>query len=408
MLAVAVSGGPDSLALAVLAERWARARGGRAIGFVVDHGVRPAAAWEARLAAAWLAAYRIESRTARLERPGRSAEALRRARLDALAEAAAAAGALHLLLAHHALDQAETVLLRLARRSGERGFAGMATTRALGSVRLLRPLLGEPPAALKAFLRGLDQPWIEDPSNTGTTTRASLRATLRDADGRGVGVGAAAQIAAAASRRRAEAEALLAWALAEAVTLSPLGFALVDAARFAAWDEAMRREGLAALLRCIGGHQHPVRQERLAPLLHRMAGGHGGTAAGCLIARRGTTWLVAREPAVVAAEVKMTGASPVLWDGRWRVTAAPGSTVGPLGAAEAAMLRRTHASARDVPALVLATLPAIRDGSALVAVPPILYHSAGRMPAPRARFRPPVPLVELWAGEGSRGPLEAR
>lgn len=407
MLAVAVSGGPDSLALALLAERWARARGGRAIGLVVDHGVRAAAALEARLAAAWLAAWRIEARMITLAGVATNAEALRRARLHGLAEAAVAAAALHLLLGHHALDQAETVLLRLARRSGEGGLAGMPVVRALGPVRLLRPLLGEPPVVLKAFLRGIGQPWIEDPSNTGRTTRAVLRAALRDGDGQGVGMRAAAQVAAAASRRRGEAEARLAQALAQAITLFPLGFAHLDAASFAAWDEALRRAALAALLRCIGGHQHPVRQERLDPLLQRMAEGRGGTAAGCLLARRGPTWLVAREPAAVAAEVEMAGASPVLWDGRWRVTAMPGCTVGPLGAAEAALLRRTHAPARDVSALVLATLPAIRHGGVLVAVPPMLYHSPGRLPVPQARFRPQVPLVELWPGEGSPGPLEA-
>lgn len=405
MLAVAVSGGPDSLALALLAEPWARARGGRAIGLVVDHGVRAAAALEARLAAAWLAARSIEARIITLVRAGTDAQALRRARLAALAEAAAEVGALHLLLAHHALDQAETVLIRLARGSGEGGLAGMPVVRPLGPVRLLRPLLGAPPVALKAFLRGLGQPWIEDPSNTGRTTRAVLRAALRDGDGQGVGVQAAAQVAAAASRRRAAAEAVLARALAQAVTLSPLGFAQLDAASFAAWDETMRQAALAALLRCIGGHQHPVRQERLAPLLHRMARGGGGTAAGCLVARRGTTWLVAREPAAVAAEVEMAGASPVPWDGRWRVTAVPGSTVGPLGAAEAALLRRTHTPARDVPAAVLATLPAIRHGGVLVAVPPILYHSGRWLPVPQARFRPPVALVELWAGGGELGAI---
>lgn len=413
MLAVAVSGGPDSLALALLAAPWARERGGRVIGLVVDHGVRPAAAAEARLAAAWLAARGIEARIITLAGVGANAEALRRARLAALAEAAAAAGALHLLLAHHALDQAETVLLRLARGSGEGGLAGMPVVRALGPVRLLRPLLGEPPAALRGFLRGLGQPWIEDPSNTGRTTRAVLRGLLRDGDGEGAAVRAAVQVATAAACRRIEAEACLARALAQAVTLSPLGFALLDAARFEAWPEALRREALAALLRCIGGHRHPVRRERLAPLLLRLAEGGGGTAAGCLVVRRGTTWFVAREPAAVAAEVKTAGASPVVWDGRWRVTARPGDTVGPLGAAEAAMLRRAHAPARGLPAVVLASLPAVRRGGALVAVPPILYDRGGGAPAPGARFRPPVPLIELWPSEGDRGaweagPLEAR
>lgn len=408
MVAVAVSGGPDSLALAVLADGWARARGGRVFALVVDHGVRKAAAIEARIAASWLEARGIEARLITLAGVGARAEALRRARLDALADAAAGEGALHLLLAHHALDQAETVLLRLSRGSGRSGLAAMAPARALGPVRLLRPLLAEPPGALRAFLRGLGQPWIEDPSNTGPATRARLRAALRDGDGEGVATRAALAIGSAAARRRTEAERALAEALAEAVTVSPLGFARLDGARFASWDAALRREAIAALLRCIGGHQHPVRGEQIAPLLSRMAQGGGGTAAGCIVAKRGEAWLIAREPAAVAHPVRVVGPCPIRWDGRWRVIAAPGDTIAALGAAGAATICRSTAAGRGIPHLALATLPAISRHGVLVAVPPILYDGGVGHPVPEARFRPPVPLIEPWAEGAGQGPLEGR
>lgn len=327
-----------------------------------------------------------------------TAEALRRARLAALAEAAAEAGALHLMLAHHALDQAETVLIRLARHSGEWGLAGMAVERVLGPVRLLRPLLGEQPVTLRALLRAQAQPWIEDPSNTGRGTRAAARAALRDRDGEGSAVRALLQISAAASQRRAEAERALALALAEAASISPLGYARLDPARFAAWDDALRRAAMAALLRTVGGHHHPVRNERLAPLLAQMAQGRGATAARCLVERRGPCWLIAREPAAVSPQRANLGSRPVLWDGRWWVTGSAGDTVGALGAAEAAALRRQHAHARAVPAVVLATLPAVMARGKVVAVPPILYHPVKREPEPEALFRPPVPLVEVLPG----------
>lgn len=377
------------------------------IGLVVDHGVRPAATLEARLVAKWLAARGIEARTLRLAAPGRSAQALRRARLHALAQAAGEAGTLHLLLAHHALDQAETVLLRLARGSGEGGLAGMAETRAVGPVRLLRPLLGESPCALRAFLRATGQPWIEDPSNTGRTTRARLRSALRDRDGEGVAVRAALGVAIIASRRRKEAEETLARSLAEAVRLSPLGFALLDAARFAGWAGPLRREALGALLRCIGGHPHPVRGDRLVALLSRLERGIGGTAAGCLVAPRGRAWLIAREPAATAPALTIIDGRPVWWDGRWRVWALPGDSVGAVGAAEAAAMRRATEEARRIPSVVLASLPAIRRGGVLVAVPPILYDPRAGLPAPGALFRPPEPLVARWEGGADDGALEA-
>jgi hypothetical protein len=79
------------------------------------------------------------------------------------------------------------------------------------------------------------------------------------------------------------------------------------------------------------------------------------------------------------------------WDGRWHIEAPPGLTVGALGL-EVAALARADRHVRALPRFVLATLPALRDGAALVAVPPIGYH-AGRLGGTmRAVFRPPQPM----------------
>ena len=83
---------------------------------------------------------------------------------------------LHLLVAHHRDDQAETVALRAARGSGSYGLAGMAAVRELPGLRLLRPLLGVPKAALVAVLEATGQPWLDDPSNRAERfARARLR-----------------------------------------------------------------------------------------------------------------------------------------------------------------------------------------------------------------------------------------
>ncbi len=178
-LAVAVSGGPDSLALLLLADRWARASGGTVRAFHVDHGLRPESAAEAARLAGWLAARGIPCRIVRREGPrppSRLQETARAARLALLEEACAADGILHLLLAHHARDQRETVAMRAARRSGPDGLAGMAALRETARVRLLRPLLDVPPARLRATLEALGQDWLEDPSNRDPRfERARLR-----------------------------------------------------------------------------------------------------------------------------------------------------------------------------------------------------------------------------------------
>ncbi|MGE0725158.1 MAG: tRNA lysidine(34) synthetase TilS, partial [Alphaproteobacteria bacterium] len=125
-LAVAVSGGPDSLALTLLADGWARARGGAVLALTVDHGLRPEAAAEAATVAAWLGARGIAHATLEWSGPRPMAAiqaAARAARLDLLAAACREAGILHLLLAHHRQDQAETASLRGARGSGTDGRA---------------------------------------------------------------------------------------------------------------------------------------------------------------------------------------------------------------------------------------------------------------------------------------------
>ena len=163
LLAVAVSGGADSLALCLLADRWARARGGAVAALTVDHGLRPAAAAEAQRVAAWLAPLGIAHRTL-VWRPAPGTRNLQAAARDArygLLEAwCRTAGCLHLLTAHHREDQAETFLLRLARGSGLDGLAAIAGVRETAHCRVLRPLLAVPRERLVAGMRERGQEWL--------------------------------------------------------------------------------------------------------------------------------------------------------------------------------------------------------------------------------------------------------
>ena len=179
-IAVAVSGGPDSMALAVLVQPWVEDRRGRLTALVVDHGLRAESAAEAASTARRLAALGIESRILRWDgpKPGSGIQAAaREARYRLLCGACRAAGILHLLLAHHAGDQAETIALRAERGSGRRGLAGMPAIREVESLRLLRPLLGVAKARLLATLGQRGIGWVEDPSNRDPRfARSRLRA----------------------------------------------------------------------------------------------------------------------------------------------------------------------------------------------------------------------------------------
>ncbi|MFO1150823.1 MAG: tRNA lysidine(34) synthetase TilS [Alsobacter sp.] len=169
-LLLAVSGGPDSACLLHMLARWRRDHPGVALeAATVDHGLRQASADEAAAVAAWCGRLGLPHATLRWTglkpRSGLQAAA-REARYALLAAHARAAGADVLLTAHHADDQAETVLMRLAHGSGLRGLAGMAPlARRPGGLLHARPLLHLPKARLVATLAAWGEPSFEDPSN---------------------------------------------------------------------------------------------------------------------------------------------------------------------------------------------------------------------------------------------------
>jgi len=167
-LAVAVSGGPDSMALAILADRWARERAGEICALSVDHRLRPESGEEIRRLGAWLSARSIrhEILVWAGEKPRSGIQdAARLARYRLLGGWCREHGCLHLLTAHHRDDQIETYLIRRRAHSGPDGLAGMSAIRELADCRLLRPLLGVARDRLFALLKREGQPFIIDPSN---------------------------------------------------------------------------------------------------------------------------------------------------------------------------------------------------------------------------------------------------
>ena len=165
-LALAVSGGPDSMAMLWLA---ATALPGRVVAATVDHGFRPEAAAEARLVATACAALGVSHATLRPDWPiaGRNLHAAARAaRYALLGRWAVTTGARTLATAHHADDQAETFLMRAVRGSGPAGLAGVRASRQEGELTIVRPLLDWRRTELAAVAAAADLPFVSDPSNT--------------------------------------------------------------------------------------------------------------------------------------------------------------------------------------------------------------------------------------------------
>ena len=183
---VATSGGPDSVVLAAVVDRIARADGFACVFAHVNHGTRPSA-WQDECVVLSLGA-RLERtvRIAALAPGGGDDEAsLRAARYAALEAIARTVGADAVLTAHSAEDQTETVLLALFRGSGLDGLAGMPPRRELAAgIDLVRPLLQLPRETLRAELRRLALPYAVDPTNASPRyKRNALRERLDDLRG---------------------------------------------------------------------------------------------------------------------------------------------------------------------------------------------------------------------------------
>jgi tRNA(Ile)-lysidine synthase len=299
-IVLAVSGGPDSVALMWLAARWRRSlkSGPRLIAVTIDHGLRTEAAREARdvkrLAKTLDLPHHTLRWTGAKPKTGLPAAA-RAARYQLLAQAARKHGATHIVTAHTRNDQAETLLMRMLRGSGIAGLAGMARESERDGVVLARPLLDVSKAQLIATLQKARIAFADDPTNRDPAfTRPRLRALMPALAEEGGDARNLARLAARLARANAAIEILVDGAerylALKAGGASRDGF---DAALFVAMPEEIR---LRLLKRAIDrvGHEGPAelgKVETLLAALDRVALARSGrlkqTLAGAVISLAG-------------------------------------------------------------------------------------------------------------------------
>ena len=321
-IVLAVSGGPDSIALMWLAARWRRAlaRGPRLIAVTVDHGLRSEAAREARdvkrLARTLDLPHCTVRWTGAKPKTGLPAAA-RAARYRLLAQAARASGATHILTAHTRDDQAETLLMRMVRGSGIAGLAAMARESKREGVLLARPFLSVSKSQLIATLKKAKIDFADDPTNRDLNfTRPRIRAVMPVLAAEGGDTRNLARLASRLARANAAVEVLVDGAerylaLRDREASHP-GFdanAFVktfDAKAFAAMAEEIR---LRLLLRAIDrfGHEGPAELGKVEALLSALD-------------RAGANKTAARP---IRLKQTLAGALVSLIDGRIRVEPAP-------------------------------------------------------------------------------------
>lgn len=401
-VALAVSGGSDSMALLHLALRHARAGGPALHVLTVDHGLRVESAAEAARVAAFCAGQGVPHETLPWHRApgegGNLAQEARAGRYALMARACAARGIGALLTGHTLDDQAETVLMRLGRGSGVDGLAAMRPVTRLWGLRVVRPLLGRSRAELRAMLAGAGIGWSDDPTNDDRRhARVEARAALAALAPLGITPRRLALTAAA----MAEARAVLderATALGEDLCAAmPLGHVLLRPAPLADAPRETAHRLIARLLCAVSGAVYRPRRAALSGLLARMAGAgfRGATLHGCRIDPvSGGRAVIQREPRACTASLPATG--PGLWDGRFDIAlprAIPGARLAATGAEGLRLLKRAKAPLppgwKRAPRSARACTPALWRGPDLLAIPLAGYHPAPEASECRAAVRYP-------------------
>jgi len=377
-LAVAVSGGPDSLCLVLLA-----AEISDVTCLTVDHRLRPESAAEANALGKLMADRNIPFHKLLWEgeKPQGNVQAEARiARYRLMNDWCARNDVKYLLTAHHQDDQAETLLLRLARGSGVYGLAAMAPTSGVpgtdGAVTLVRPLLGVPKARLLAMLEARQLGWVEDPSNKSSQfDRVKVRALLENPPLEGL---QAERLAATATRLRRTRNALEYYEnrwLSENVELRNDGtLVFAPEALDSAPDEIILR-AIATLCRTVSGERYVPRMEKLerAAIAMRRTGFSGLTLYGVqFISLPDGRVLVSRELRAAEGRVAVTDGGS--WDNRFDISAKgdiAGLEVGPLGQEgwNKALSAWPDIRQTNLPQAARTVLPAVFDGADVVAVP---------------------------------------
>jgi tRNA(Ile)-lysidine synthase len=455
LLLLAVSGGVDSMALMHLAAEAVR-RAGRGCILVatVDHGLRSESAVEARFVAdeAQRLGLAHETLVWHGAKPATGIqEAARAARYRLLADVYRLQTAADKLLvtAHTLDDQAETVLMRLARGSGVEGLSGIAEIERLdvdGELRRMpsgtaglrdwlppvavaRPLLGVPKSRLVATMRARGHRWIEDPSNESSSfERVRIRRAMTMLQELGL---TSEALARSARRLRSVREAITQATLRALddpalVRIDPLGFATIDRrawlARELALAEAVQLRLLAAVVRMVGGLERPLSLASLEEVARQLSIGwqrkpapsYAVTIGHTKIEQTGGLVSVLREVGRRPPEpLKLPPGASAIWDNRFFVAVGAGASaphdVRALDESAIRALRSAGLCPASAPTAALLAAPAFFDGDRLVAVPSLAEHWRRVDPHTAAEHAPALegPCISTFQDRRTGAAIEA-
>jgi tRNA(Ile)-lysidine synthase len=337
-VAVAVSGGSDSLALLYLTHGWVGAKG-EVIALTVDHGLRPESAAETQRVRAQLNKDNIKHKILKWEKsfiPSNNIQAkARNARYNLLVNWCKDNGHNTLLVAHTLNDQIETFFMNLARGSGLDGLAGIKEKVNIDGIDIIRPLLNTEKSVLENYLVSKSIPWIQDPSNFNEKfTRVKIRNFINNKLIQGLGLEEDIFYKRMNStmhhitRAQTYIEAKVNEAISIAVKIYSEGYAEIDLEYIKNLSEELYLRLLTKTLCSIGGKIYKPRYESLYNLytdLITVDRKLERTLSGCKIFIRTKNSLkkllvVVREEPKNKILSNLNYNKPILWDNRFEIT----------------------------------------------------------------------------------------
>jgi len=318
-LVLAVSGGADSTALMWLAAQWAKTCGRLQTLHVltIDHGLRDSAANDARQVCKWasalglgcdILAWQHDEPTSRVQ------EKARTGRYQLMSDWCASNGFDGVITAHHGDDQAETMLMRLARGSGVDGLSGMSERSEIFGLTVFRPLMNVTCNDLRNVLKQADHDWLEDPANSDENyERVRVRGAMSTMEQVGIDRQALNLSAKRLSRARSALEMVADEFMGKGVTVFDTGHCVIERASFESQPDEIQIRVLTRLVMWAGGAQVAVRMAKVERLLERVNSAKH-TLAGAQIAVRKNTLVIGREFGRINPQVQK---NVTTWDRRF-------------------------------------------------------------------------------------------
>lgn len=368
-LGVAVSGGGDSVALLHILSRCFEPGSVELVAVTVDHGLRPEAQAEAMQVQALCAELMVPHTTLHWtswDGVGNLQERAREARYQLISEWAKTQDIAVFAVGHTADDQAETMLMRLARSSGVDGLAAMPLNRTLFGITLIRPLLGLSRQELRDYLKHQGVRWTEDPSNENT---AFERVRTREAIKLLAPLGITAKVLSDVAANMDQAREALDWytfLAARELAVVNGGDVLFNLRQFRALPGETARRLLVRSIAWVGGTVRGPRRTPVSLTLDSIRAGRSSTLGGCNVLRHDNRVWVCREyNAIQSTRCSIDS----FWDERWQLIGpdSAGLEVRALGQEGLSECPDWRATGRPLASLIAS--PAVWQGETLVAAP---------------------------------------